>query len=202
VSVASPSGREEYGTKTCPQEKDNIMKYADKTRPLKIPNKTYLKRYWPLMNYAISKGATYPEINKPSRILEWFVKEAGYLPCNLNDTEAKKPLQYLMATGDLTLKPKELPDTPKKEKKDPNYRQESKSFLASRAWLELRYKAIIKYGRKCMCCGTNEGELHVDHIKPRYHHPELALDIDNLQILCRACNMGKGAWDETDWRGE
>ncbi len=42
--------------------------------------------------------------------------------------------------------------------------------------------------------------LHVDHIKPRSKYPDLALDINNLQILCESCNLGKGAWDETDFR--
>ncbi len=37
-------------------------------------------------------------------------------------------------------------------------------------------------------------------MKPRSKYPELALDPENLQVLCRACNMGKRAWDETDFR--
>jgi 5-methylcytosine-specific restriction endonuclease McrA len=42
--------------------------------------------------------------------------------------------------------------------------------------------------------------LHVDHIVPRYKAPHRSLDIENLQVLCRDCNIGKGAWDQTDWR--
>lgn len=62
--------------------------------------------------------------------------------------------------------------------------------------------ALKKHGAKCQCCGS-EGHyvpLHVDHVRPRYTHPELSLDINNLQILCEDCNLGKGAWDATDWR--
>lgn len=73
-------------------------------------------------------------------------------------------------------------------------------FYDSREWLELRYKAIKLYGRKCQACGATDTQIHVDHIKPRYHFPELQLELSNLQILCRDCNFGKGAWDSTDWR--
>ena len=77
-------------------------------------------------------------------------------------------------------------------------------FLRSWKWTTLRYKVLLKYGRRCMCCGANpdDGEtvIHVDHIKPRHEHPKLALDASNLQVLCAACNRGKGAWDQTDHR--
>ena len=73
-------------------------------------------------------------------------------------------------------------------------------FYDSRQWQGLRYRALRLYGRTCMACNRTDGEMHVDHIKPKSRYPELALDFDNLQILCRTCNMGKGAHDETDWR--
>lgn len=76
-------------------------------------------------------------------------------------------------------------------------------FLESFAWRKVRMEALLKYGPKCMCCGANPttgAVMHVDHIKPRLTHPELALEIDNLQILCGECNHGKGNWDTTDWR--
>lgn len=79
----------------------------------------------------------------------------------------------------------------------------TKEFLSTRAWRALRYKAIREYGARCMCCGASRetgAVINVDHIKPRRLYPELALDINNLQILCGDCNAGKGNWDETDWR--
>lgn len=49
--------------------------------------------------------------------------------------------------------------------------------------------------------GRKDGvQMHVDHIKPRAKFPELALVLDNLQVLCRDCNLGKRHLDETDWR--
>ena len=77
------------------------------------------------------------------------------------------------------------------------------AFLKSYEWRKLRMEALIKYGRKCVCCGATPetgAVMNVDHIKPRKTHPELALDINNLQILCDECNHGKGNWDSTDWK--
>lgn len=75
-------------------------------------------------------------------------------------------------------------------------------FLQTYEWRRVRMEAIKKYGRRCQCCGAgpDTAKLHVDHIKPRKLFPMLALDIENLQILCEECNHGKGNWDMTDWR--
>jgi hypothetical protein len=74
------------------------------------------------------------------------------------------------------------------------------NFYTSTAWLRLRYMAFQRYGRKCVACGTKEGAMHVDHIKPRSRFPELALDFSNLQVLCKACNLGKSNKFEDDFR--
>jgi 5-methylcytosine-specific restriction endonuclease McrA len=90
--------------------------------------------------------------------------------------------------------------------KDPtkqNLKPVWKNFYASDEWRALRYAAFAAYGRKCGCCGASPetgAVMHVDHIKPRFTHPQLALELSNLQILCADCNKGKGAWDATDWR--
>jgi 5-methylcytosine-specific restriction endonuclease McrA len=74
------------------------------------------------------------------------------------------------------------------------------AFYSSEAWLRLRYRALTEYGRICMCCRKATGQMHVDHIKPRSKHPELQLRFDNLQVLCRDCNLGKSNLDQTDFR--
>ena len=77
------------------------------------------------------------------------------------------------------------------------------NFYRTKEWARLRYMAFERYGTQCMCCGGDQSDgvrLHVDHIKPIRHYPELALDIENLQILCALCNRGKGSEFETDWR--
>lgn len=82
-------------------------------------------------------------------------------------------------------------------------RAASGDFYQSRAWKELRYRALLQCGSRCQCCGASASTgavLHVDHIKPRSKYPHLQLSLSNLQVLCERCNLGKGAWDSTDWR--
>jgi len=83
-------------------------------------------------------------------------------------------------------------------------RREGKDkFYQSQAWLDLRYAVLKKHGGTCMLCGRTRKDgtqIHVDHIKPRRDFPHLELEFDNLQVLCRECNMGKRANDQTDWR--
>lgn len=79
----------------------------------------------------------------------------------------------------------------------------SREFLQSFEWRKLRMEALKLNGARCQCCGAspaNGAVMNVDHIKPRKTHPELALEITNLQVLCEDCNHGKGNWDSTDWR--
>jgi hypothetical protein len=76
-------------------------------------------------------------------------------------------------------------------------------FYESNDWKTLRYKAIVMYGNKCMCCGRSPKDnitIHVDHIKPKSKFPNLKYDINNLQILCHECNEAKSNIDQTDWR--
>jgi len=83
------------------------------------------------------------------------------------------------------------------------YGSSGSDFFKSRDWRELRYKVLSNHGGKCMLCGRGAKDgvvIHVDHIKPRSLRPELELDIDNLQILCDDCNIGKSNKDDTDWR--
>lgn len=77
------------------------------------------------------------------------------------------------------------------------------SFYSSEPWLRIRYEALRIHGARCQCCGRSRHDnltMHVDHIKPRSRFPNLELDINNLQILCNECNIGKSNTDSTDWR--
>jgi 5-methylcytosine-specific restriction endonuclease McrA len=78
-----------------------------------------------------------------------------------------------------------------------------KKFYRSWEWYKIRYAVLLKYGRRCMCCGATPGRgvrMTVDHIKPVRLFWALRLDPNNLQVLCEACNKGKSYTDTTDFR--
>lgn len=89
-----------------------------------------------------------------------------------------------------------------RQKRRVEKKTEKIDFYWSDAWRELRYKILRKFGFKCMACGMKPPEviLHVDHIKPRFSHPELELNADNLQVLCEDCNKGKRHYFDDDLR--
>lgn len=79
----------------------------------------------------------------------------------------------------------------------------SDEFYSSKKWREVRYIALQQSGGACSLCGASAKDgvqLHVDHIVPRSRNPVLQFNLDNLQILCEDCNMGKSNYDDTDWR--
>lgn len=81
--------------------------------------------------------------------------------------------------------------------------EQTPDFLKSKEWKALRYQALVAHGGRCQCCGASASDgvrLNVDHIFPRSTHPWLALELDNLQVLCSSCNEGKSNIDTTDWR--
>jgi 5-methylcytosine-specific restriction endonuclease McrA len=56
-----------------------------------------------------------------------------------------------------------------------------------------------RFGRACAKCGTmppmnddgSYGRYEVDHIKNRSTHPELRMDVKNVQYLCTNCHREK-----------
>ncbi len=60
----------------------------------------------------------------------------------------------------------------------------------------MRYKILCRDNHACRSCGRSPAsergvKLHIDHIKPWSKGGETT--IDNLQVLCEACNFGKGS---------
>lgn len=98
---------------------------------------------------------------------------------------------------------------PKRFAPTPNNQNSPKSFYASWEWRTLRMEVLKTFGHRCQSCGAAAGDMTVggtpvkivvDHIKPLSQFWHLRLDRSNLQVLCDECNMGKGAWDQTDYR--
>lgn len=92
---------------------------------------------------------------------------------------------------------KQLKGKPKPRKPKPI---KIKDFYDTDEWQLLRRKALRVYGCSCMKCKITNTEMHVDHIKPRSKYPELELDFNNLQVLCRRCNKEKADLNEIDYR--
>jgi 5-methylcytosine-specific restriction endonuclease McrA len=67
---------------------------------------------------------------------------------------------------------------------------QSRLFLKSQEWQDLRAVVLQEMGRRCAQCGATEA-IQVDHILPRSKFPELALDRANLRPLCWPCNRRK-----------
>jgi hypothetical protein len=63
--------------------------------------------------------------------------------------------------------------------------------INSRRYRKQRELVFKMHGRVCAYCGTDEGEMHIDHIIPRSKGGDHSLD--NLQVLCKPCNQAKGA---------
>ncbi|MFP4126844.1 MAG: HNH endonuclease [Alphaproteobacteria bacterium] len=62
-------------------------------------------------------------------------------------------------------------------------------------WRALRLQALRRDGWRCVRCGARHG-LEVDHIAPREDRPDLAHDLDNLQVLCGPCHAAKTAAEQ------
>jgi 5-methylcytosine-specific restriction endonuclease McrA len=55
------------------------------------------------------------------------------------------------------------------------------------------------YPKECLKCGYRK-RLQIDHIRPISKFPHLALDINNMQPLCKKCNFEKSNKEIVDYR--
>ena len=66
--------------------------------------------------------------------------------------------------------------------------------LNSRRYRVHKQRVFDRDGRICRYCGSDEEPLHIDHIIPRKVGG--THDLENLQVLCKACNLRKSSKDE------
>lgn len=166
----------------------NLHRASHGLTPLKIPASQLSKR--PHLPKPLIPGRP-PKIVKPKR------KAGSRRKTNRRLAKENHRLQKEIASLNRKLKCRPLTAIQQQYLDRPRH-----PFYDADPWRRLRYRALTLYGRRCMSCGTTSAVFHIDHIKPRSRYPELELEISNLQVLCEACNMGKGAWDETDWRNQ
>lgn len=62
--------------------------------------------------------------------------------------------------------------------------QKIRNSIEYRLWRE---SVLKRDGGACIWCGSIV-DLHVDHIKPFAHYPELRFAIDNGRTLCKRCH--------------
>jgi len=72
--------------------------------------------------------------------------------------------------------------------------------LNTRRYRGQRERVFNRDGRLCQICGTDEGEMHIDHIIPRKAGG--THDLDNLRVLCKSCNLRKGALNDGVFLGK
>jgi hypothetical protein len=82
---------------------------------------------------------------------------------------------------------------------DPNLPEmESYTFIRAGLW----WSVLARDNWTCCSCGRSSKEegitLEIDHITPRSKGG--TGNLDNLQTLCKKCNIGKGNEDNTDLR--
>lgn len=98
-------------------------------------------------------------------------------------------------------------------------REQKVKFYKSPDWQQLRIEVLKRDKYECQECKRQgrvyteyqdqhkHKRLDVDHIKEIYTHPELALELDNLETLCVKCHNQKhkrfykktNTWHDEKW---
>jgi 5-methylcytosine-specific restriction endonuclease McrA len=76
--------------------------------------------------------------------------------------------------------------------------QKAKSYYGTAQWRRVRYLFLRQQRRplRCSLCNRSATDgitICADHIKSVRSYPELRAKLDNLQLLCTECNLGKGS---------
>lgn len=65
----------------------------------------------------------------------------------------------------------------------------------TKKYMEWKRSILERDNYTCSVCGTTEGIIQVDHIKPFILFPELRLEMSNGQTICKPCHLKKNSTD-------
>lgn len=81
------------------------------------------------------------------------------------------------------------------EQFDTETQAKRKKFYNSAAWSKIRQQVLERDNYECQMCKAEgrvttqaNARLDVDHIEELEQRPDLALELDNLRVLCAACH--------------
>jgi hypothetical protein len=69
----------------------------------------------------------------------------------------------------------------------------ARKLHSSVAYRKLRRFALDRANNQCQIC-SSQHKLHLDHVKPKSLFPELALNKDNVRILCQDCHINTDSY--------
>ena len=144
-------------------------------------------------------GIAHPAKNEAKEIIHAFARELGLIG---TAQQSRMPV-IARVKESISLRRKPSVDSACGQLHWNGSPEKQGEFYWSDEWRTVRFTALRRNRGACELCGNGPSPgkpLHVDHIKPRSKYPKLALDPDNLQVLCIDCNLGKSNADETDWR--
>ena len=79
------------------------------------------------------------------------------------------------------------------------YTSERHKAMKQLEYIEWRKKIFERDDYTCRNCGERGGKINADHIKKWSLHPELRLDLNNGQTLCKDCHLEKTQKDVEDF---
>lgn len=101
--------------------------------------------------------------------------------------------QMLLFAEERKLPPKKRKRLTKKQKAEAKKRRKLREEKAPGRGVTAEDRKLVYtyYGRRCLACGKGKrGKIVLDHVVPLYDGGRH--DADNVQPLCRRCNLNKG----------
>lgn len=132
------------------------------------------------------------------QVIRIFAKEIHRLTKNRKKIRTIERLETSLKRVELSLKKEKVKNnsigfkiTNKKDELFALANTSAEYFYRTKTWKQFRFYAFSKKEKVCCKCNSTK-DLQLDHIQPRSIYPEKAFTLENVQILCKECNFGKG----------